>query len=103
MLTRTIVALVLTPLFVAVLTVLPVPVLVVVVAAILAMAAFELLRAVNVTKEQWCLYLLTMLAVSLSSSPSLSPVCSLSFILDIYLVGLNYSGITYHQTTQSSH
>lgn len=62
MLTRIIVALVLAPIFVAVLTVLPEPVLVIMVAGILAIAAFELLRAVGVSKEQWCLYLFTMLA-----------------------------------------
>ena len=62
MLTRIIVGLVLAPFFVAALTVLPEVVLVIMVAGILAIAAFELLRAVGVTKEQWCLYALSMLA-----------------------------------------
>ncbi|MBE6956650.1 MAG: hypothetical protein E7450_04280 [Ruminococcaceae bacterium] len=62
MLIRIVVALILAPIFVAVLTVLPEYVLVVMVAGILAIAAFELLRAVGVTKEQWCLYPITMLA-----------------------------------------
>lgn len=69
MLTRIVVALVLAPIFVAALTVLPELVLVVMVAGILAIAAFELLRAVGVTKEQWCLYLFT--AVSAVAVPFL--------------------------------
>lgn len=64
MLTRIIVAVVLAPIFVVALTILPEPVMVIMVAAILAIAAFELLRAVGVTKEQWCLYLVTMLAAA---------------------------------------
>jgi len=60
MLTRIIVALVLAPIFVAALTVLPELVLVIMVAGILSIAAFELLRAVGVTKVQWCLYLFTV-------------------------------------------
>ena len=64
MLTRIIVALVLAPFFVAALTVLPQAVLVIMVAGILAIAAFELLRAVGVTKVQWCLYLVTMISAA---------------------------------------
>ncbi|MBQ3134398.1 MAG: phosphatidate cytidylyltransferase [Oscillospiraceae bacterium] len=59
MLTRIVVALILAPFFVAALTVLPELALVIMVAGILAIAAFELLRAVGVTKEQWCLYFFT--------------------------------------------
>ncbi len=62
MLTRIIVALVLAPGFVAVLTVLPLPVLVIMSAGILAIASFELLRAVGVSGQQRLLYIVTALA-----------------------------------------
>ncbi len=61
MLTRILVALVLAPGFIAVLTVLPLPVLVIMTAGILAIASFELLRAVGVSREQWLLYIVSAL------------------------------------------
>lgn len=64
MLTRIIVALVLAPFFVAALTVLPEAVLVIMVAGILAIAAFELLRAVGVTRVQWWLYLVSVISAA---------------------------------------
>lgn len=62
MLTRIIVALVLAPAFIAVLTVWPLPVLVVVSAGILAIASFELLRAIGVPGKQRSLYFVSALS-----------------------------------------
>lgn len=84
MLTRIIVALVLAPFFVAALTVLPQAVLVIMVAGILAIAAFELLRAVGVTKVQWCLYLVTMI------SAAAVPV----FVWNGYAIGVKAISVT---------
>lgn len=65
MLTRIVVALVLAPAFIAVLTVWPLPVLVIMAAGILAIASFELLRAIGVPSKQYGLYIATALSAVL--------------------------------------